>query len=94
MEPIKNTIDALLAGLHEKKKTAETASPEALVHRIFSGQDRAHVAGRAVRNGILSVAVDSSARLYHCSLHKEELLQKLRRLSPQIKDIRFRIGKV
>jgi hypothetical protein len=94
MEPIKDTIQALLAGLKDKKKTSAGSAPEELVRRIFSKQEQTHLAGRELRNGILAVDVDSSARLYHCTLHKQEILTKLRSLAPQIKDIRFRIGKV
>ena len=94
MEQIKDTIQVLLAGLKDKQKTAAGSSPEGLVKQLFSRREQAHVAGRAVRNGILSVAVDSSTWLYYCTLHKQEFLRKLRAFAPQIKDVRFRIGKV
>ena len=94
MEPIKDTIQALLEGLKDKKKAAAGLSPEELVQRVFSKRQQAHVAGRSIRNGILFIAVDSSTWLYYCTLHKQELLDKARAFSAQIKDVRFRVGKV
>ncbi len=44
--------------------------------------------------GVLGLSVDSSVWLYILSLKKEELLGKLKKESPGLKNINLRIGEI
>ena len=88
MEHISQTLKGVIKGIAEKQ-----SSPANEVFRLFkaslASRERRHVKCSVLKNGVLTVNVDSSVWLYQLSFKKEDLLKKI-----GIKDIRFRIGEV
>lgn len=92
MEAIKDTLQNLMQAWEVKRQRGSPEAPYFLLKKMFSKKELAHVKFDNLRKGVLSIYVDSSAWLYHLSLHKEGLLVKLEKQSGQIKDIRFYLG--
>lgn len=86
MEHISQTLKGVIKGIEQKQ-----SSPVNEVFRLFkaslASRERRHVKCNVLKNGVLTVNVDSSVWLYQLSFKKEDLLKKI-----GIKDIRFRIG--
>ena len=95
MELIKNTIQQLIGEWKTQKKLLPKDDIAQIVHKTLSLKEREHVRLIYCRNGVLGLAVDSSAWLYQLTLHKTKLLDKLNKKikdAKQIKDVRFHIG--
>lgn len=93
MELIRDTIQAVVKSWDEDRKKG-FCDPAALLKKILTKQELRHAKAGSVRQGILSINVDSSSWLYHLGLQKEGLLTKLRAQTGAIKDIRFYLGEV
>ncbi|MBM3250287.1 MAG: DUF721 domain-containing protein [Candidatus Omnitrophica bacterium] len=91
MDAIKGLINAVLKDLETKVSTHD---PEEALKKALTKKDLGHIKVNYFKNGVLSVNVDSSARLYKLKLEKKELLEKLGREPCAIRDVRFRIGAV
>jgi len=94
MEHLKDTIDALMAGLSEKNSGARGDNPEQWLKKALTKKELQHIKVKYFRNGVLGLSVDSSAWLYVLSLRKEELLNKLKQGNPGLKNINLRIGEI
>ena len=95
MELIKDTIQQLIEEWKTQKKLLPKDDIAQIVHKTLSLKEREHVRLIYCRNGVLGLAVDSSAWLYQLTLHKTKLLDKLNKQMkdmPRIKDVRFHIG--
>jgi len=95
MELIKDTIQQLIGEWKTQKKLLPKDDIAQIVHKTLSLKEREHVRLIYCRNGVLGLAVDSSAWLYQLTLHKTKLLDKLNKKMkdmPRIKDVRFHIG--
>ena len=88
MEHIKQTLQVVIKDI-EQQQCQETKDIFKLFREGLASRERRHVKCSALKKGVLTVKVDSSAWLYQLSLKKEEFLNKL-----GLKDIRFRIGEV
>jgi len=79
----------------EKKQCASLGgSPERALRAVLSKKDQEHTRLGYFKKGVLVVEVDSSSRLYLLNLHKQDLLEKLRKKLSGVKDIRFRLGEL
>lgn len=94
MELIKDTIKNVMEEWQTKKKRSSKDGPQALLKKIFNKKELGHIKFNYFKRGALSINVDSSAWLYHFSLKKESLLEKVRKRTAVIKDIRFFIGEI
>jgi len=94
MEPLKNTLDALMLGLSHKKAGFPGAGPEQWVKKTLTKKELQHIKVKYFSKGVLGLSVDSSAWLYILSLKKEELLKTLQKEAPVIKNINLRIGEI
>ena len=94
MEPLKNTVDQVMAGLYVKKSPSLDAGPEQWLKKTLTKKELGHIKFHYFRKGTLGVRVDSSAWMYSLSLKKENLLGKLKAQAPDIKEIRFSIGEI
>lgn len=94
MDPLKNTLDALMQGLAEKKTAFSGAGPEEWLKKALTKKELGHIKVKYFSKGILGLCVDSSAWLYVLSLKKEELLEKLKKENSGIKNINLRIGEI
>ncbi len=90
MDTIKDIVTDVIRGLKTKKRAQD--GPELLLKRILPKKELGHVKFRYLRKGILGISVDSSSWLYQLNLQKPQLLVKLGKKPPTIKDIRFYIG--
>jgi len=86
MEHISQTLKDVIKDI-EGKQFSPTNDVFRLFKKNLASRERRHAQCSALRNGILTVNVDSSVWLYQLNLKKEGLLKKL-----GIKDIRFKIG--
>jgi hypothetical protein len=83
-----------MQALERKKGSGEYGDPQPWLKKILTKKEIEHIKFRYLRNGVLGVAVDSSAWLYHLSLKERALVEKLRPTIRGIKAIKFRLGKV
>lgn len=88
MEHIKKTLEGVIKDM-EKSLSPQREEAAKLFRKNLAKGERQHVRCGALRDGVLTVNVDSSPWLYQLSLRKEEFVKKL-----GLKDIRFQIGKV
>ncbi len=94
MEPIKNSIQALMRSLKNKSKGIGGEPPEKLLQQVFSRKEAAHVKFGYLKKNIIGIKVDSATWHYYLNLKKEQLLAQLRAKKLDIKDIHFYIGDV
>ena len=94
MEPLKNTLAALMRGLSDKKEGASGAGPEQWLTKALTKKELQHIKVKYFSKGVLGLSVDSSAWLYILSLKKEELLKILQKETPAVKNINLRIGEM
>ena len=90
MDAIKDIIPRVIAPLAEgRSKSADIAQEW---RRISGGGKNSSVT--AFKDGCLTVHVDCGARLVKMNLNKADYLDELKSKNPQIKDIRFKVGKI
>ncbi len=94
MEHLKNTLDALMRGLSDKKEGASGIGPEQWLKKALTKKELRHIKVKYFSKGVLGLSVDSSAWLYILSLKKEELLNELKKENPGLKNINLRIGEL
>jgi len=92
VELIKDTLQNVMEKLRTKKGRPSKDDPQALLKKIFNKKELGHIKFNYFKKGALSINVDSSAWLYHFSLKKGPLLEKIQKRNRAIKDIRFFIG--
>jgi len=92
MEVIKDTVKNVMQTWEAKRGQASKDDPQVLLKRIFTKKELGHIKFNYFKKGALSINVDSSAWLYHLSLKKGSLLEKIQKRNQAIKDIRFFIG--
>lgn len=94
MEEIKDTIAVLMRQLQKKQEGDKENNPDEWLKKILTKKELKHIKVDYFRQGVLGVSVDSSSWLYTLGLKKAELVEKLKKESPKIKDIRLRIGEL
>ncbi len=94
MEPLKRTVDQVMAGLSAKKAASVDAGPEQWLKKTLTKKELGHIKVKYFNKGILGLSVDSSTWLYALSLKKEELLNRLKKENPKLKNINLRIGEI
>jgi len=94
MELLKNTVERVILGLKVKKNSSCDADPEQWLKKALTKKELRHIKVKYFYKGILGLSVDSSAWLYVLTLKKEELLGKLKKENPALKNINFRIGEI
>ena len=94
MEPLKNTLDAVMRTLASKQEDFQGAGPEQWLKKVLTKKEMQHIKVKYFSKGILGLSVDSSAWLYILSLKKEELLEKLKKENPMLKNFNLRIGEL
>jgi hypothetical protein len=92
MEKIKDTIELVIRDLLTKKSGINDEGPEAWLRKVLTKKELGHIKLQYFRKGIMGLSVDSSSWMYSLGLKKEVLLNKLKKCSQDVKDIRFSIG--
>jgi len=94
MEFLKNTIDEVMRNIASKKMDSSGAGPQEWLKKALTKKELGHIKVKYFSRGVLGLSVDSSAWLYILSLKKEELLDKLKKDNPALKNINLRIGEI
>lgn len=94
MEAIKETLENVMQAWEKKIRSHPQDDPKLLLKKCLTKKESGHIKFRYFKKGVLSLNVDSSSWLYYFDLQKEGLLNKLRKQSVSIKDIRFYIGEI
>ena len=94
MEPLKNTLDALMRSLANQQEGVQGAGPEQWLKKVLTKKELQHIKVKYFHKGTLGLNVDSSTWLYVLSLKKEELLRGLKKENPQLKNLSLRIGEL
>ncbi len=92
MEKIKDTIELVIQDLLTKKGGVNNEGPEAWLRKVLTKKELGHIRVQYFRKGILGLSVDSSSWMYSLGLKKETILNKLKKCSQDVKEIRFSIG--
>ncbi len=90
-------IKDLVKGVFEKITSQQTNQHEKLEQLWKKNLDDKylrHTKLQGMKEGNISVCVDSPAWLYEMNLKKKDLLAKLKLEFPQAREIYFRIGKI
>jgi hypothetical protein len=94
MESIKDTLESVMQAWEKKIRGSPRDNPELLLKKCLTKKESGHIKFRYFKKGVLSLNVDSSSWLYYFNLQKEDLLNRLRKQSASIRDIRFYIGEI
>jgi len=94
MELLKNTLDEVMQGLYAQKTVSPGTDPQQWLKKALTKRELGHIKVKYFSKGVLGLSVDSSAWLYVLSLKKEELLDKLKKENPGLKNISLRIGEI
>ncbi|MBU3959084.1 MAG: DUF721 domain-containing protein [Candidatus Omnitrophica bacterium] len=92
MEAIQATLKTVIQTLKARRAAYIRDNPERLLKKVFPRKALSHIKRTYFYKGVLTINVDSSAWLYHLSLQKEDVLEKIHKESHRIKDIRFCLG--
>ena len=90
MDAIKDIIPRVIAPLAEGRLRTTDIAQE--WRRIAGAGKNSGVA--AFKDGCLTVHVDCGARLVTMNLNKADYLDEMQSKNPQVKDIRFKVGKI
>ena len=91
---MKNTVDEVMRGLAAKKTDSSVGGPQEWLKKALTKKELGHIKVKYFSKGVIGLSVDSSAWLYILSLKKEELLNRLKKESPGLKNINLRIGEI
>ncbi|MBP7216152.1 MAG: hypothetical protein KBA46_02585 [Candidatus Omnitrophica bacterium] len=92
MEALKQTIEAVIRTLETRHSREGQRSPEEILKKILTKSEFGHIRISYSTADTVYLYIDSSSVLYHLNLRKASILQKVRALNPDIKDIRLRLG--
>ena len=90
LSPIKDVIPAVIGEM--AKRQPQEADIASLWQRISGSKNGTRAAG--IKNGALTVMVDSSARKMQLFRRQKELLEEMQNKIPTIKNIYFKVGSV
>ena len=91
---MKNTLDELMRSLSSKKTNSSGADPQEWLKKALTKKELGHIKVKYFSKGVLGLSVDSSAWLYILSLKKEDLLNRMKKENPELKNINLRIGEI
>jgi len=94
MELLKNTLDEVMRDLSAKKMGSLGVGPQGWLKKALTKKELGHIRVQYFSKGVLGLSVDSSVWLYILSLKKEELLNKLKKANPGLKNINLHIGEI
>jgi predicted nucleic acid-binding Zn ribbon protein len=94
VEQIKDTIQALLQSWKERGSIIVAEDVEAALGRALTAQEAVHLRPSAVKDGVLTLCVDSSTWLYYFTLHRQRLTAQVRAELAAVSQLKFVIGTV
>ena len=93
MDNIKDIVQGVIGKLSHRGVGEGQRIKEAW-EKTVSDQEQKHAVINEFSDGMLIVAVDSSAWLYQMNTKKTGILTKLKKECPEIKKVYFKIGKI
>lgn len=92
MQVIKETVADFMRELKSKSGRSGKDGPERLLRAVLSREDLKHARFGYFKKGVLGIEVDSSSRLYLLTMRKETIMERLRKKTSVVRDVRFRLG--
>jgi len=86
---VKNIIGRMAQRQPDQQHQLEQAWTE-----ILDDKKRTHTRLIGIRDGKVSVLVDSPAWLYQMNINKETILRKLHEKLPEVTQVQFKVGKL
>jgi predicted nucleic acid-binding Zn ribbon protein len=93
MDVIKDVIHDVIGNIAEKNP-AKHKKIDRIWLNVLEEAERKHTNFQGIKEGNISVLVDSPAWLYEMRIKKFKILQRLQEELPDIKNIYFKIGKL
>ena len=93
MNTIKDILQQVIGNLSLNKPDDQNKI-QRIWQNIIDTRTAQHSVLSNFSDGLLTVVVDSSSRLFQMNLQKKKILEQLQDEIPQIKNIQFKIGKV
>ena len=87
---IKCILDKFLEKGEEKKKYREKI--RAAVGRLLGEKERTHISFSSVEEKKIILCFDSSSAIYEFNLKKKDVLEKIKKEFPEIKDIKSKLN--
>lgn len=93
MDEIKDIVQSVFGKLDKRQPTEENKL-EGIWRNVLNEKEKKHTALIGIREGVLSVAVDTPAWLYQMKIKKGRILRKIQEEISEVKNIYFKIGNV
>ncbi len=93
MDNIEDIVKSVIGQMAEKK-LEDYQKIDRLWMNILNDSEQKHTKILGIKDGMVSVVVDSPAWLYQMNIKKNNILKELQAEIPNIDSIRFRIGKI
>ena len=93
MNNIKDIVNRLFLDMTQKQMS-NYGGIEQEWGKLIMEKEQAHVKLEGVNDGVISIIVDSPAWLFHFKTRRTNLLKQIKMISPEVKSLHFRIGKI
>ncbi len=93
MDNIKTIVNAVI-GKMAVKEIDKSKKIDRIWENTLGKQEYKHTRLEGINVGVVSVLVDSPAWLYQMRVRKRRILERLQKEIENIKDIKFKIGRV
>lgn len=93
MDNIKDVVNKVIGGIADKRPDVHNKL-DAVWKNLLTEQERKHAKLNGIKEGVLSVSVDSPAWLYQLRTRQAKILKQLKEDIPDVKSIRFKIGSI
>lgn len=93
MDNIKDVVNQVIEKI-SIKQPVEQGKIDRIWQNVLNEQELKHTCLEGIKDGKLSVNVDSPAWLYQMQIRRTKILERLKDELPDIKSVFFRIGKI
>ena len=93
MDDIKSIVNKVIGHIAEKNPDTYDKI-ERIWQNLLNEKERRHTKLFGIKEGTLSVHVDSPAWLYQMKIRQTKILKQMKDEIPGLKHIRFKIGKI
>ncbi len=93
VKKLKDIVHQVMGSLSQDKISTQSRITEAWT-RINDEKTKQHTEVTGFQKGVLRVSVDSPAWMFELNNRKQVLIKELKYNCTEVKDIRFKIGKV
>ncbi len=94
MERLAQTLASVMSELSQRAAAGDECDPGTWIKKILTRKELRHIKVRYFKKGVMGITTDSSTWLYYFTLHRQELLERLRAFTGTVKEVRFYIGEV